>query len=273
MTTPQFRDDDTWGPHWVWLGFVAMLVVGCQEQVYHGLRERQANRLVVALEQEGVSADKTRDASSEGTWTVTVPSGQKVRAWKLLEARGLPAPKTDGFDEFYPTGGLIPTASEERILYQYATSQELRETLLKIDPVVDAQVNLVLPEEPRVQLSNTEVEPPRSSVLVKYRPVETTNRDKPPVSIDEIERLVAGGVERLERENVDVVLSAARNPVANVEQPDFAKVGPVSVARGSTTTARAVIGGMGVIVLLLGGGVAYLLWDRLRDDDGERPEL
>lgn len=252
---------------------LAVLAVGCQEEVYHGLSERQANRLVVALEQEGVSADKLRGASGEGTWTVTVPSGQKVRAWKLLEARGLPEPETDGFDEFYPTGGLIPTASEERILYQYATSQELRETLLKVDRVVDAQVNLVLPEKPQVQLSNTEVEPPRASVLVKYRPGGTSSRGELPVSRDEIERLVAGGVERLERENVEVVLSAARNPVGNVQEPDFAKVGPVSVAPGSTTVARAVIGGMGVIVLVLGGGVAYLLWERLRDDDEQRPEL
>jgi type III secretion protein J len=267
---PDFRDDETWASTWIWLFVVAVFAVGCQEEVYHGLSERQANRLVVALEQQGVSADKLRGASGEGNWTVTVPSGQKVRAWKLLEARGLPEPKTDGFDEFYPTGGLIPTASEERILYQYATSQELRETLLKVDGVVDAQVNLVLPEKPRVQLSNTEVEPPRASVLVKYQAGERTERGKPPVSREEIERLVAGGVERLQRENVDVVLSAARNPVANAEEPDFARVGPVSVAPGSTTTARAVIGGLGILVLLLGGGVAYLLWQRLRDDDGGR---
>ncbi len=243
-------------------------VVGCQEEVYHGLNERRANRIVVALEKEGLAADKARDGSGEGGWMVTVPSGQKVRAWKVLEARGLPKPKTEGFSEFYPTGGLIPTASEERILYQYATGQELRKTLLKVDRVVDAQVNLVLPEEPRVQLSNTEVEPPRASVLVKYQPREQASGEpRPPMTVAAIEKLIAGGVEGLERERVEVIVTPAGDPVAEADEPDFAKVGPVSVAPRSRGIARAVIGGMGVLVILLGAGVAYLLWSRLREDD------
>ena len=148
---------------------VLLVATGCQQEVYHGLSERQANQLVVALEQHGIRADKAADGSEEESWMVTVPSGEKVRAWKLLEQKGLPRPEVSGIGEFYPTGGLIPTASEERVLYQYATAQELRKTLLKVDGVVAAQVNLVLPEKPRVRLANTEVEPPRASVLVKFQ--------------------------------------------------------------------------------------------------------
>lgn len=252
-----------------WMVVLALLLVvvaGCRENVYHGLTERQANELVVALEKSGISADKERDPSGEDAWVVTVPRGEKVRAWKVLEERGLPEPAVEGFGEYYPTGGLIPTSSEERILFQYATAQELRKTILKIDGVVDAQVNLVLPEKPRVRLSNTEVEPPRASVLVKYRAnsgESGSGEGAAPVTRAEIESLVAGGVEGLEPDRVRVMLSGASAATTDLKEPEFVSVGPVAVAPRSKTMLQGVIGLMGFIIVVLGGGVVYLLWRRM----------
>lgn len=249
------------------LALSVLFLTGCQEEVYHGLTERQANQIVVALEQNGIQADKAADPSGEQEWIVTVPSGEKVRAWQLLEAKGLPRPKVEGIGKFYPTGGLIPTASEERVLFQYATAQELRKTLLKIDGVVDAQVNLVLPEKPRVRLSNTEVEPPRASVLVKYRANSPSESGEPPIDEKAVEKLVAGGVEGLERKNVEVILSAATDAAEKLQDPDFRQVGPVSVAPRSKTMLQMVIGLMGFIIVVLGGGVVFLLWRRMSGDE------
>lgn len=256
-----------------WIGWCLLVVLlagtwGCREEVYHDLSERRANELVVALEQEGIRADKVQDPSSDGKWMVTVPSGEKVRAWKTLESNGLPKPDVQGFGEFYPTGGLIPTSSEEQILFQYATAQELRKTLLKVDGVVDAQVNLVLPEEPRVKLANTEVEPPRASVLVKYTPTRASPKENP-VTREQIEKLVAGGVKGLERKRVEVIMTEARDATEELEEPEFAQVGPVAVAPQSKRALQAVIGVMGLIVVILGGGVVFLLWQRLRENSEE----
>jgi len=256
---------------WIGWGLVAVLIAGtwgCREEVYHGLSERRANELVVALEREGIRADKVGDPSADGKWMVTVPSGEKVRAWKSLESDGLPKPEVEGFGEFYPTGGLIPTSSEERVLFQYATSQELRKTILKIDGVVDAQVNLVLPEEPRVQLANTEIEPPRASVLVKYTPTRASAETQP-VTRAQVKKLVAGGVKGLDRERVEVILTAAREATEDLEDPEFAQVGPVAVAPQSKRALQVVVGVMGLIVVILGGGVVYLLWQRLREPSEE----
>jgi type III secretion protein J len=243
---------------------LAVVATGCSEEVYHGLSERRANELIVALEQEGIRADKVKDPAGEAKWMVTVPGGEEVQAWQVLEQKGLPRPEVEGFGSYYPTGGLIPTASEERILYQHATAQELRKTLLKIDGVVDAQVNLVLPEKPRVKLANQEVEQPRASVLVTYRAGEGSD---PPVPVAEVERLMVGGVERLTAERVEVVMTEAGGTARPTEGPAFEQVGPVSVAPRSKGMLQGVVGLLGGIIALLGGGIVFLLWRRMGDEE------
>ena len=246
---------------WPAIVLLVLLVTGCSEEVYHGLSERRANQLVVALEQSGIQASKAKDPAGEGKWMVTVPSGEEVRAWKSLEQKGLPRPEVQGFGSYYPTGGLIPTASEERILYQHATAQELRKTLLKIEGVVEAQVNLVLPEKPRVKLANQEVEKPRASVLIKHRVGGEASES--PVAVQEVERLVVGGVERLTADRVEVVLTPAQGAAEALEKPDFEQVGPVAVAPRSKSMLQGVVGLMGVIIVVLGAGVVFLLWRQM----------
>ena len=124
----------------------------------------------------------------------------------------------------------------------------------------------MLPDKPRVKLAHTEIEPPRASVLVKYRPGEGAD-GAPPAETAEIERLVAGGVERLDRENVEVVRTPATLRVSEFEEPDLSQVGPVSVATRSKPALQTVVGAMGTIIVLLGGGVVFLLWQRMRGEE------
>lgn len=243
------------------------LLSGCRKSVYHGLSERRANELVVALERHGIQADKVA-GSSDGAWKVTVPNGSKVRAWKVLESEGLPKPKAEGYGEHYPTGGLIPTSNEQHVLYEYATSQELRKTLLKVDGIVAAQVNLVLPEQPRVELRKSDDEKPRASVLVKYAPAGA-NADGPPLDEGAIEKLVAGGVDDLEAGRVRVVTTPADVPEPSRQSAELARIGPVAVEAGSKGLVQLIVGGMGVIIVILGAGIVYLLWRRREDVEEE----
>src|SRR5690554_6735807 len=92
-----------------------LMCVGCSETIHHGLEERQANELVVVLQEHAIEANKVRDPGGDDMWTVTVPKGVRVDAWRVLENEGLPRKAEGGFGEFYPSGGLIPTSGEERI--------------------------------------------------------------------------------------------------------------------------------------------------------------
>ena len=92
----------------------------------------------------------------------------------------------------------------------------------------------------------------------------------PPVGKSEVRKLVAGGVERLSPDRVRVMLSRAEGSVATLEEPELTSVGPVAVAPESKTILQAVIGLMGFIIVVLGGGIVYLLWRRMATA-GESP--
>jgi type III secretion protein J len=252
---------------WSMLAAMSALMIlgaGCTEPIHHGLQESQANEMIVVLEQNGIEASKEPDPVGDEVWRVTVPSAVRVDAWQVLQKEGLPRPEVSGFDAFYPSGGLVPTASEERVLLQFSTAQELRESLLDVDGVVAARVNLVLPEKPRVQLETTVIEPPRASVLIKYR----AGDEAPPLDEAQVRRLVAGGVEGLEGERVEVIFTRASRSARPLEQSELATVGPVSVAGKSKGIFQVMIAGMGLCIVLLAAGLVYLVFRMRRGPSG-----
>jgi type III secretion protein J len=238
------------------MGFVLVLLAGCETALHHGLDERAANEIVVVLEQSGISSKKAPDPSSEDGWMVLVNDGVRVEAWRVLETQGLPRAPVKGFGAHYPSGGLVPTAGEELILLQFATSQELSASLMKIDGVVDAQVNLVLPPRAKLLRAGEQAPKPRASVLVKYRPGED---GKAPVQAEHVRELVAGGVQDMEREQVTVILTPASRASQPLKGPMFAKVGPVSVAPGSKVALMGLFGALVLVLLGLSGALGFVL--------------
>jgi type III secretion protein J len=237
------------------LAAALLLLSGCSEPIYHGLDERDANEMVVVLEQQGIDASKRRDPAADDAWIIEVPPAQSGEAWRILQKEGLPRREVSGFDQFYPSGGLVPTENEERVLLQFSTAQELTRSLLKIDGVVDAQVNLVLPEKPKVQLESTVIEPPRASVLVKYK----AESQKPPVSREEVARLVSGGVEGLEQKRVDVIFTRAERSAQPLAKSKVSSIGPIAVAPESETAFQILIGIMGLCIVGLSGAVVFMV--------------
>ena len=102
-------------------------------------------------------------------------------------------------------------------------------------------------------------------MLVKYR--KDPGQEGPPLAKDEIVRIVVGGVERLTAKHVEVVLTPAKDASGELKDPDFQQVGPVSVAPRSKMALQGVIGLMGLIIVVLGSGIVFLLWKRMSDDE------
>jgi type III secretion protein J len=244
---------------WGWGGCVAALVViamGCVEPLHHGLVEEQANTMVVVLSQHGIEAEKVRDPGDEDLWALVVPAEQRVRAWGVLTQQGLPRPAAAGFEEFYPTSGLIPTAQEERVMLQVATARELQTSLLKVQGVVDAHVHLVLPERPRVRPGGAEQPRPRASVLVQW----SADREHPPMEVEEIRRLISGGVDGLDPADVEVVLSQMEAQIPAAGEPvALSRVGPLMVEQGSQIPLKILILGMGAVIIALAAGLVYAI--------------
>lgn len=239
-----------------------MCTLGCGEPLVHGLEESAANEMVVALSLEGFYAKKVRDPMEGELWAVRVPQEQRVEAWTLLQREGLPRPRAQRFEDVYPTGGLIPTSQEERVMLQVATARELQGSLLTVQGVVDAQVHLVLPEKPRVRLSHEEAPRPRASVLLTWNAAQA----EPPIAVEEVRRLVSGSVDGLNAADVEVVLSPFTSPYVHRERDqEVVRLGPVG---GSSQEMKVLVTLVGLFAMLVASGMVYTVFFFRRRREG-----
>ena len=122
------------------------LLAGCDKEttLHAGLEEQQANLVLAALIDAGISCHKS--PGEEGTWNVMVSEPRFADAVNLLERKGLPRRPHMGVGEVFKKTGMISSPSEERIRFMDALAQDIARTISMIDGVVDARVHVVLPE-------------------------------------------------------------------------------------------------------------------------------
>lgn len=125
---------------------LALLLVGCDKAatLFSGLAESQANAALAALLESGIAA--TKAPGDEGTWNVMIGEKDFAEAATLCERRGLPRRTFNGVGVVFKKTGMVSSPSEERIRFMDAIAQDLSQTILMIDGVVDARVHVVLPE-------------------------------------------------------------------------------------------------------------------------------
>ncbi|WP_323117779.1 type III secretion system inner membrane ring lipoprotein SctJ [Burkholderia alba] len=224
----------------------AALLAGCQQELYGGLAERDCNEMMAALLQNGVDAQKKTPDGGK-SWTLTVDDKQIVRAMEVLRARGLPAARYDDLGDLFKKDGLVSTPTEERVRFIYGVSQELSNTLSKIDGVVIARVHIVLPHnDPLAQVTK----PSSASVFIKYRPNANLATLTP-----QIKNLVVHSVEGLTYDEVSVT-SVAADPV------DLVSTAPQANAKsGGLPLLGALAAVLAALALAASGGA---LWWRKR---------
>ena len=183
-----------------------LLLIGCaSRQLRSGLSEKDAEEIVVLLRDNGLDASSERETGEKKdtpTWQVKVSGGSDrlTAAWRILRENGLPREQGKGLDEVFANSGMIPTASEEKARLLVGLSGELTRTLKSVAGIVDARVQVVLPENSPL-LDKSEWSPTTASVLVKYQGAV------PPLKEEDIKKLVARGVEGLQPDNVAVVFN------------------------------------------------------------------
>ena len=124
----------------------AIATTGCDKEarLNTNLEETQANLIVAALLDAGISAHKS--PGDEGAWNVEVAESRFADAANLLEKKGLPRRAFNGVGEVFKKSGMVSSPSEERIRFMDALAQDLARTISGIDGVLDARVHIVLPE-------------------------------------------------------------------------------------------------------------------------------
>jgi type III secretion protein J len=236
-----------------WLAASALVTIltSCgSREIASGLGEQDAQEVVVVLKENGLDATAARAESSDRnaapTWTVHLRGGSQnsVMAWRILQANGLPRQKVKGLEEVFSSTGMIPTASEEKARLLMALSGELNRTLKSVQGVVDARVQVVLPDNSPL-LERSQWSPPTASVLIKYRGAQ------PPLTQDEVKSLVARGIEGLQADNVAIVFKQTE-PVRM----------PVRTASWWLSDQNVVIGALALMLLACMGSLLLVFRSR-----------
>lgn len=229
---------------------LTLWLCGCaSREIVSGLDEQDAQEIAVVLKENGLDAQAVRaeqDRNALPSWTVKLKggSGNAVAAWRILEENGLPRQKVKGMAEVFSTTGIIPTASEEKARLLMALSGELGRTLKSVQGIVDARVQIVLPENSPL-LQSDQRNPTTASVLIKYRGTQL------PLSEDEVKKLVARGIEGLQPDNVGVVFKRRDLVRLPPKPPKPAYLGDSGIVTGSL--ALMMLASIASLVLMFRG--------------------
>jgi type III secretion protein J len=251
--------------------YMAVLCGCLSRDLQSGLSEQDAQEIVVVLKQNGLDAYPVRelggDRDSAPAWTVKVNGGSRnlLVAWQIMQDNGLPRQKVKGLEEVFANKGMIPTASEEKARMLLALSGELTRTIKSVAGVLDARVQVVLPENSPL-LDKSQWSPTTASVLIKHR------GSAPPLTEDEVKSLVARGVEGLLPENVAVIFK--RSNVAPTPNRDVGwYLSDAYVVAGSLTVS--VLISLGAVSLVVRNQIQKNRIAKLQQDldDARQPQV
>ena len=226
----------------------ALLLAGCQQELYMDLTESSANEMIAALANAGISASKS-EVPDHG-WELLVDGSSVPTALNALKAVGLPRQATQNLGEIFRKQGLVSTPAEERIRYIYGAEQELERTLLDVNGVIVAHVHVVIPENDPL---SDKIKPSSASVYVKYRPGIDLKMMAPMVK-----DLVAHSIEGLSYDNVSLFLQAAP-PKENERPPSLLQGGPLAGALSLVALLLLLSTVVAVAVLILRRGQYNLM--------------
>ena len=162
--------------------------------LYSGMDASETGEVLSLLNEMGV------DAKTEGEDTVLVPEGQVDEVRLKLAAQGYPSTGINDYSIYSSASGLGTTDSEKEVYYKYQLQANLRTTIMQMEKVDNAVVNLDLGEDSSFVFSENE-KPPTASVMLTLRNGESLNDGE----VKAITELVAASLAGLETDNVRIV--------------------------------------------------------------------
>ena len=229
----------------VLLLIVILILTGCNEALYSYLNESDANEIMAALLNEQIACEKKLEA--EDHWSIRVDENDFANAMVILKKYGLPKEKFKSIGDIFEKSGLISSPSEERIRFIHALSQEVSETISRIDGVLTARVQIVLPQNNPFKESNV---PSSASVFIKHRKdIDITPQ------VMKIKEFVVKSIEGLTFENVTVALFPAETQISEKSSGRFVTVFGLRIASESAKMAKKMFGLIFTIII----GLSVLL--------------
>ncbi|MBM3184314.1 MAG: EscJ/YscJ/HrcJ family type III secretion inner membrane ring protein [Chlamydiae bacterium] len=195
------------------------LLASCESNrsIVNNVDEREANEIVVYLASKGIEAQKVTAPSTGigGTaptnqFSIAVAENRAVDAMSLLNKVGLPRRQGTTLLDLFAKSGLMSSTLEETVRYQAGLAEELRNTIRKIDGVIDADVQISFPPATAGGATPAPgtVQPKiTAAVYVKHQGI----LEDPNSHVEmKIKRLMAGSVNGLSYDDVAVISDRSR---------------------------------------------------------------
>ena len=135
--------------------------------IVQGLKESDANNIVLILSNNGVTSEKIINPKDQ-TYSISVDTKNEVLALQVLSNFGEPTVSHTSMGEIFKKDGMISSPVEEFARYTYALDQDLESTLAQIDGVISVKVHVSLPM-PSDNLWSSETARPGAAIFIKYR--------------------------------------------------------------------------------------------------------
>ena len=120
-----------------------------------------------------------------------------MRSLEIIKEHSLPRQSYESLGSVFSAQGMISSQTEEQARLSYAISQELANTLSKIDGVLNARVHVVLVQHEQASGVTT---PPSAAVFLRH------TKDSPvPQMVSDIKDTVAKAVAGLNPDRVAVM--------------------------------------------------------------------
>ena len=208
-------------------------VNGCKNSsLYSNLDEQEAVEMQAILLRQGIDCDKT--IGKDKLWELKVSKNHLAEAIEILKGSGYPKDKFADMGQMFKKEGLVSSPLEERIRYIYSLSQEVAQTLSKIDGVITARVHVVLPENDPL---SEYFQPSSASVFVKHR--QTLDIQS---HIHQIKQLVINSIEGLNYDKVSVVPFASST--VSIAPQRFERILGIEIVSGYADRFRILVYGL-----------------------------
>jgi type III secretion protein J len=223
------------------------LIVGCNEILYSNLQEKEINEMMAILLRKGIACQKA--AGLEESWNLMVEAGEMARAIEILKVNGYPKEAFVSMGEVFKKEGLVSSPLEERIRFIHALSQEVSDTISRIDGILSCKVHVVLPKnDPLAE----KLVPSSASVFIKHKAGADLDSQ-----ILKIKELVVNSIEGLDYKKVSLALFPAELDVPKDETLNFVRMYGVKVAPSSVPVLRRQ---MAIIAALFAGLTSALVY-------------
>lgn len=195
---------------------LALLFAGCEgnQMIVNNVDEREANEIVVYLASKGIAAQKVQAASGEvagnapsNLFNIAVDGNRTTESMALLNQIGLPRVQGTNLLTLFKGGSFMSSDREETIRYQAGLAEQLKSTILKIDGILDAEVQISFPPQELTATPGAVIPKTTASVYIKHQGI----LEDPNSHLEsKIKRLVSSGINGLNYEDVAVIADKSR---------------------------------------------------------------